>query len=57
MSPKELMYLEDALGHEHFLEIQCRQAEAALTDPALKNLACQMADRHKQLFQKLYNLV
>ena len=30
MSPKELMYIEDALWHEQFLMTQCRQAEQAL---------------------------
>ena len=26
MSPKELQYIEDALGHEQFLTSQCQQA-------------------------------
>ena len=26
MSPKELLYIEDALGHEKFLINQCQQA-------------------------------
>ena len=30
MSPKELMYIEDALGHEAFLKTQCQQAAQAL---------------------------
>ena len=30
MSPKELMYIEDALGHEKFLKTQCQQAMDAL---------------------------
>ena len=37
MSPKELMYIEDALGHETFLQSQCRQAAQALKNPELKN--------------------
>lgn len=36
MSPKELMYIEDALGHETFLQSQCRQAAQALKNPELK---------------------
>lgn len=57
MSPKELMYIEDALGHEQFLMTQCRQAEQALSDQNLKNLARQLCQQHQQLFNTLYNLI
>lgn len=57
MSPKELLYIEDALGHEKFLQTQCQQAAQALQDAQLKNYANQMAQQHGQLFQKLYNLI
>jgi len=30
MSPKELLYLEDALSHEQFMQTQCQQAIQAL---------------------------
>lgn len=36
MSPKELNYIEDALGHEQFLMNQCQEAIQNLQDPALK---------------------
>ena len=35
MSPKELLYIEDALGHAQYLMTQCRTAASQLTDPAL----------------------
>ena len=57
MSPKELLYIEDALGHEKFLQTQCQQAAQALQDAQLKNYASQMAQRHGQLFQQLYDLI
>ena len=57
MSPKELMYIEDALSHEQFMVAQCRQAEQALQNPALKQCVSQLASQHQQLFQKLYQLV
>ena len=57
MSPKELMYIEDALGHEQFLMTQCRQAEQTLSDQNLKNLARQLGQQHQQLFNTLYNLI
>ena len=30
MSPKELLYIEDALGHEQFLMAQCHSAHKQL---------------------------
>lgn len=57
MSPKELMYLEDALSHEQFLKTQCQQAAQALQDPELKNYVQQLANTHTQLFKQLYQLV
>lgn len=57
MSPKELIYLEDALGHEKFLKTQCEQAVQALVDPELKNYVTQLANTHNQLFQKFFGLV
>ena len=57
MSPKELMYIEDALSHEVFLASQCRQAAQALQNPELKTYVTQLETRHRQLFQQLYGLV
>ena len=57
MSPKELMYIEDALNHEQFLVSQCQQAAQALQNPALKQCVNQRANQHQQLFRKLYQLV
>ena len=57
MSPKELLYIEDALGHEKFLISQCRQAAQTLQSPALRNSAEQMLKAHQQIFNQLYQLV
>ena len=57
MSPKELMYIEDALGHEKFLETQCNDCAAKLQDTELKTFATQLATEHKQTYQKLYQLL
>lgn len=57
MSPKELMYLEDALSHAKFLKTQCEQAAQALVDPELKNFVQQLANTHSQIFQQLYQVV
>lgn len=57
MSPKELMYVEDALGHEQFLKTQCAAAIQNLQDPELKRYAQQLVDNHTKLFNQFYQLV
>ena len=57
MSPKELQYIEDALGHEQFLKSQCQQAAGQLTDPELRNTVNQMLAKHQELFSRFYQLV
>ena len=57
MSPKELNYIEDALGHEQFLKNQCQEAIQNLQDPTLKNQVQQMTQKHQQIFDNLYHLV
>ena len=57
MSPKELNYIEDALGHEQFLKTQCLEAIQNLQDPTLKNQVQQMTQKHQQIFDSFYNLV
>ena len=57
MSPKELNYIEDALGHEQFLKTQCQEAIQNLQDPTLKNQVQQMTQKHQQIFDNYYNLV
>ena len=57
MSPKELQYIEDALGHEQFLTSRCQQAASQLTDPELKSCVNRMLSKHRELFGKFYQLV
>ncbi len=57
MSPKELLYIEDALSHAKFLESQCTTAASQVTDPKLQTALRQMADKHRQIFSSFYNLV
>lgn len=57
MSPKELLYVEDALGHEKILKAQCQHAVQNLSDPELKTLAQQMLQKHTELFGQFFNLV
>ena len=57
MSPKELSYIEDALGHELFMKTQCTEAAQNLQDPDLKAYAQQLVQKHDQIFSNLYHLI
>ncbi len=57
MSPKELLYIEDALGHLEIIMNQCKNAENQLTDPALRRQAQTLLDGNRKLFTQFYNLV
>lgn len=57
MSPKELAYIEDALGHEKFLRTQCKDAVQNLQDPELKACVEQLYQKHDQIFTNFYNLM
>ena len=57
MSSKELLYVEDALGHAEFLVKQCQDAVNTLQDAALKAQAQQWVDKNRQIFGKFYALV
>ena len=50
MSSKELLYIEDALGHAEFLSKQCQDAVNTLQDPQLKAQAQQLVDKNRQIF-------
>ena len=57
MSPKELLYIEDALSHTQFLMNQCREAATQLSDPALRQQAQQLVNSNQKLFTQFYNLI
>ena len=57
MTPKEVLYVEDALGHTQFLMTQCRTAAAQLSDPALPAQAQELLESNQRLFRQFYELV
>ena len=57
MTTKELLYIEDALGHEQFFQAQCKQTASQIQDAELKACVEQMAEKHRQIFQNLYGLL
>lgn len=57
MSPKELLYIEDALGHEQAMQTICTDCANRLQDQELKMFVTQLADQHQQKFNQFLNLV
>ena len=57
MTPKEVLYVEDALGHTQFLMTQCRAAAAQLRDPALQTQVQELLTSNQELFRQFYQLV
>ncbi len=57
MTTKELLYVEDALGHEQHFQKQCRETANQIQDAELKACVEQMAQKHQQIFQSFYGLL
>lgn len=57
MSPKELLYIEDALAHEKFLHTKCFSAAQSIKDPELKAYAEQLVAKHQEIFSQFYQLL
>lgn len=57
MTPKEILYVEDALSHAQFLTQQTQNAVNSLNDAALRRQAQQLVDKNRQIFQQFYSLV
>ena len=57
MSPKELMYIEDALGHEKQVKATCMDSANQLQDAELKQLVADLSQRHASCFSQLYTLL
>lgn len=54
MSPKELLYIEDALGHEQQMKKACTDFASQLQDADLKNFVQSLCTKHQASFDKLY---
>lgn len=57
MSPKELLYVEDALGHTCHMKSCCRTTAGQLEDMELKTFVEQLTSRHQQAFDRFYQLL
>ncbi len=57
MTSKELLYVEDALGHEKYFQTKCRETANQIQDKDLKAYVEQMEKKHQQIFQSFYDLL
>ena len=57
MSPKELLYIEDALGHEKQIKATCKSSMNMLEDKELTSFVNSIAEKHTACFNKFYGLV
>lgn len=57
MTSKELLYVEDALGHEKYFQTQCSETMNRLEDGELRSLVQRLSDDHRQIFQNFYGLL
>jgi hypothetical protein len=57
MSDKELLYIEDAINHARLLESKCNHSASMLTDTNLQSFCKQIAERQRQLYTNLYQLL
>ncbi|MBQ1411769.1 MAG: hypothetical protein IIY93_01125 [Clostridia bacterium] len=57
MTEKELLYVQDALGHEQYFQTQCKETAGRIQDPELKSCVQQLSEKHRDLFQSFYGLL
>lgn len=57
MTSKELLYVEDALGHEQYFQTKCNETIMQMQDTTLKNTVQNMATKHQQIFNSFFNLL
>ena len=57
MTSKELLYIEDALGHENFMKTCSTKTSSQLQDATLSDYIKELEDKHTQLFNKFLNLL
>jgi len=57
MTGKELLYVEDALGHAQFMMTQAQEASSKLLDPVLKQQVQNLVNENQKLFTQFMNLM
>ena len=57
MTEKELLYVQDALGHEQYFKTQCRDTASRIQDGELKRFAQQLEPKHSEIFRSFLGLL
>lgn len=57
MTNKELLYIEDALGHAKYFQTKYQETANQIQDVELKDLVNQMNDKNRQIFNSFYGLL
>ncbi len=57
MTEKELLYVEDALGHEKFMKSCSKKTSKQLTDFTLSSYIGELEQKHDEIFKKFLNLL
>jgi len=57
LSPKELLYIEDALAHTKFMKEKCQHAAGQVQDEELKQLLEKLSNKHQTMFDNIYGLL
>lgn len=57
MSPKELLYVEDALGRTSQIKTVCDDFRTQLGDTELQNFVADISRRQQQTFYQIYDLL
>ena len=50
MTNKELLYVEDALGHEKFMKSCSQKTSSKLTDPTLSAYVAELQQKHTDIY-------
>lgn len=57
MTSKELLYVEDALGHEKFMQTSSQNTAGECKDVALTTLLENLAKKHTEIYNNFFNLL
>ena len=57
MTSKELLYVEDALGHEQFMQKSSKNSSSQIQDQNLANYLKELEQTHTNLLNKFLNLL
>ena len=57
MTNKELLYIEDALGHAKYFQEKCKETANQIQDVELKRYVEQIGEKNQQIFNSFYGLL